>query len=230
MATDSGTPEAKMTVYYQREGFQIPSPSEVEACEPIDPDNKPNVLRFSPTIVVKRGCNLRPRFSEAKSLRFIADNTSLPVPKLHAAYTWGPLPADIDFPDGYYDSYMFVDYVPGVTLRSIWSKSTDEFKAVLKSELKDCLEKLRALPAPPNYIGTVENEGIWINYLGEYIQGHSKYQPPYFGATRLLSRLTWTIYRHVADRARFQRAPSGSLYEKLRLAAVYPGAAACISQ
>ena len=112
---------------------------------------------------------------EAKTMLFIAERTSIPIPKLLAAYTYGPLPGTKEAPR--YRTYIFTEYVPGAIFDNVWDESSDAFKAKVKGELKGYMEELRAIPAPPDYVGPVQNEAIQLYEWRWHSFKHSQYHP-----------------------------------------------------
>ncbi|KAL8747205.1 MAG: hypothetical protein Q9190_000871 [Brigantiaea leucoxantha] len=155
--TDSHRQEMKVEVFYQREGFQLPLPQDVDDCPELG-HWRTKARRVSPGVVVKFGGGVD--LKEAKTMLFIAERTSIPIPKLLAAYTYGPLPGTKEAPR--YRTYIFTEYVPGAIFDNVWDESSDAFKAKVKGELKGYMEELRAIPAPPDYVGPVQNEAIQL--------------------------------------------------------------------
>lgn len=92
-------------------------------------------------LVVKSGPNLR--IHEAQTLRFIAANTTIPVPKVH----------DLRWEDGNVTAIV-MDYVPGKPLEEAWDTMDSNQKLSIAEELHSYISQLRALKG--EYIGAVD--------------------------------------------------------------------------
>lgn len=92
---------------------------------------------------------------EAMTMSFIAQHTSLPLPKLYAAYSYGPLDRDVDDFGGLYDTYIFMDFVEGETPEKAWDNYNSATKFQIPSELRGYIEQLRTVPVA-DYIGSVD--------------------------------------------------------------------------
>jgi hypothetical protein len=53
---------------------------------------------------------------KAKNILYIAKRTSIPVPRLYTAYTYGPLDRDVNDFRSVYDTYIFVEFIEGKDL------------------------------------------------------------------------------------------------------------------
>jgi hypothetical protein len=103
---------------------------------------------------------------EAKSMEFVARHTSLPVPQVYAAYTYGPFEDRDEEWSSKYDTYIFMDFVDGQTLEKEWSSLHDEAKSRIMTELKAYFAQLRAIPGG-TYIGSL-NDGPVMDSILEY--------------------------------------------------------------
>lgn len=83
------------------------------------------VVRVSESLVVKSGPNLRPH--EAQTLRSIAANTTIPVPKVHDVRRAGGKVTEI-----------VMDYMPGKRLDEAWNTLDHEQKLSITGELRSC--------------------------------------------------------------------------------------------
>lgn len=91
--------------------------------------------------VVKSG-HVRPQ--EPEALRFVSENTTIPVPKVH----------EVRWKDGRIESFV-MDYMPGRRLDHVWDTLNSDQKLVIADELHAYYEQLRALKG--DYIGAVNN-------------------------------------------------------------------------
>lgn len=105
------------------------------------------VVRVSENLVVKSGTNLR--CHEAQTLRFIAANTTIPVPKVH----------DVRWQDGKVLEIV-MDYMPGKRLDEAWNTLDLDQKLSIADELHSYLSQLRDLKG--DYIGAVDRGKAFI--------------------------------------------------------------------
>lgn len=99
------------------------------------------VVRVGEDRVVKSGPNLRAH--EANTLRYIAANTTIPVPKVH----------DVRCEDDKVTAIV-MDYMPGKPLDEIWDTLDPTQKLSIAKELHDYISQLRGLKG--DYIGAVD--------------------------------------------------------------------------
>ncbi|QKX61978.1 uncharacterized protein TRUGW13939_09134 [Talaromyces rugulosus] len=98
------------------------------------------VVRVDNNLVIKSG---RLRSHEAQTLRFIAANTTIPVPKVHG----------IRWKDGQVVAIV-MDYVPGRRFDEAWATLDTKQKLSIADELHSYINQLRNLKG--DYIGAVE--------------------------------------------------------------------------
>ncbi|OQE22244.1 hypothetical protein PENFLA_c013G05316 [Penicillium flavigenum] len=98
------------------------------------------VVRLGNNLVVKSG-HLRPQ--EGSTLRFIAENTTIPVPKVH----------DIRCEDGK-PVALVMDYMPGKRLDEAWDTLDSSQKLSIADELHSYVNQLRELKG--HYIGAID--------------------------------------------------------------------------
>lgn len=93
---DSAAEGPKINVLYADPEHEIISPHQVEMSklETIAISGGAQLAKISSSMLVKYGTHAS--LIEAKTMRFIAEHTSIPIPKLYAAYLYGPLNRDID--------------------------------------------------------------------------------------------------------------------------------------
>jgi hypothetical protein len=155
MVIDDGpTTGPKINVLYVAPGHDIIRPAQVEATKEVIAIGAGALLaKISSSMLVKYGTHASP--IEAKTMSFVAQHTQLPVPKLYAAYTYGPLDRDVDDFGSLYDTYIFMEFVEGETLEKAWDNCDSMTKLQIASELRAYLEQLRSIP-PADYIGSVD--------------------------------------------------------------------------
>ncbi|KAH0497209.1 hypothetical protein TgHK011_004535 [Trichoderma gracile] len=98
------------------------------------------VVNIADVIVRKKGDDLRP--CEPETLQFIAEHTTIPVPKVQ----------DTDWQDGRLKCIV-MDFVPGKRLDKIWGDLTSEQKLSIAHELHGYVRQLRSLRG--DYIGAI---------------------------------------------------------------------------
>lgn len=158
------SPGSKIHLLYLAPGQSIIEPGVVLRCsEKVGGDGSSVLAKISPTLVVKHGQNINP--IEATTMLFVAENTSIPVPKLHSAYIHGPLDRR-EFDDLPYDVYTFMDFVEGQTLEKQWPQYDMQTKTWIAAELKDYMDQLHSIPGG-SYIGSV-NHGPVTDILLEW--------------------------------------------------------------
>lgn len=90
--------------------------------------------RISPGLMVKRGPGVR--LEEASNLEFVRECTSVPVPKVHCAFTRRGC------------TYIVMDYVHGQTLWSWWQTATSESRESVRRQLRGYMSKLQSVANP----------------------------------------------------------------------------------
>lgn len=98
------------------------------------------IVRVGNNLVVKSG---KIRSHEAQTLRFIATNTTIPVPKVH----------DVRWEDGQVVSIV-MDYMPGKRLDEAWDTLDSNQKLSIADELHSYINQLRNLKG--DYIGAID--------------------------------------------------------------------------
>ncbi|EXJ91609.1 hypothetical protein A1O3_00157 [Capronia epimyces CBS 606.96] len=103
----------------------------------------PSVVRVSKTRLIKGPC----QSPELEGLRYVAQHTSIPVPKVHRTYRV----------DGCL--YIEMEYIPGNTLQAAWIGNTlsPEEKQAIVQELAAYIDQLRALePSQKEVVASAE--------------------------------------------------------------------------
>lgn len=95
---------------------------------------------------------------ESEIMKYIAANTTLPVPKVY----------DFKFDEQRQSFFIVMDYVPGDTLERRWKNFTSDQRDFVCHQLAECLAQLRKLTG--DYIGTVNRGairfGLWQSRWG----------------------------------------------------------------
>ncbi|KAF1846479.1 phosphotransferase enzyme family protein [Cucurbitaria berberidis CBS 394.84] len=151
---DSMPTSPKINVLYLAPGQEIISPEQFEASNPeaLDTVAGAQIAKISPSMLVKYGTHVS--LIEAKTMLYVAERTSIPVPKLYAAYAYGPLDRDVSDFGSVYDTYIFMEFIEGEDLERSWERCTAIERQTISADLKKYMTELRAIPAA-DYIGSV---------------------------------------------------------------------------
>ena len=91
---------------------------------------------------------------ESRAMKFVKDNTSLPVPQL---YDHWEIPTTLSVNDSKFPlGCIVMEHRPGKQLRFLWPKLTRDQREHLFSQLHQCLDELRHIPQPPP-VGRIES-------------------------------------------------------------------------
>jgi hypothetical protein len=145
----------QINVLYLAPGQEIITPEQFKASNPeiLATGAGTQLAKMSPSMLVKYGTSAS--LIEAKNMIYVAENTSIPVPKVFAAYAYGPLDRDVDDFGSVYDTYIFMELIEGEDLGKSWGKHTSIEKQTMSADLKKYMTELRSLPVP-GYIGSVD--------------------------------------------------------------------------
>lgn len=103
----------------------------------------PSVIKAA-NVVIKCGKTIT--FSEAHTLKFIAERTSIPVPRLKGTFV---------SKTGV--KYIVMEYIKGEPLSKIWHKLDSAKKSVLLLEIRGFMNELRNITPPkPSIVATVD--------------------------------------------------------------------------
>ncbi|KAI4927819.1 hypothetical protein J4E85_006331 [Alternaria conjuncta] len=147
-------------VQYLAPGHKLITPEQFHTSNPESIGG--NLAKMSPTVAVKWGHHAS--LIEAKNMLYVAEKTSIPVPKLYAAYAYGPIDRDLNDHATVYDVYIFMEFIEGEDLGKAWDKHTSTEKQAISADLKKHMDELRSLP-PANYIGSVDEGPVTDNML-----------------------------------------------------------------
>lgn len=110
------------------------------------------IVRLDYDRVKKIGGRLRNH--EVDNMLWVAENTTIPIPKIYEAkYEDGKLVA------------IIMEYIPGIALSKVWNDFTDVEKETTKRELQDYMAQLR-IPRG-NYVGAANQGQAIIGNLGD---------------------------------------------------------------
>lgn len=88
--------------------------------------------------------------AEAQAMRFVASQTSIPVPEVYYAFTHKGI------------SYTVMRHIKGQILASGWSSRTEESKARILTQLRHMITELRSVPRPSGVrVGNVEGGPLY---------------------------------------------------------------------
>ncbi|KAL4954139.1 hypothetical protein BDW69DRAFT_183819 [Aspergillus filifer] len=91
----------------------------------------PKLVKISENLLIKSCPNLR--ISKVNTLRFIAKNTTIPVPKVH------------DFQNkGENVTKITMDFMPGKRLQDAWETMNEAQKTSVAEQLRSYVEQIRA--------------------------------------------------------------------------------------
>jgi hypothetical protein len=147
----------QINILFSAPDFTVPSPDIVNKI--VSSDNTifnwggVKIARIYPEIVVKFGPHVT--LSEAKNMMFVKENTeNLPVPKVFACYSYGPIRRDIEDYGSLFDTYIFMSFVEGQSLDKNWESYDEDTKKHVTNQLKEYLHELRKI-SDGKYIGSV---------------------------------------------------------------------------
>ncbi|KAF2455782.1 kinase-like domain-containing protein [Lineolata rhizophorae] len=110
------------------------------------------VFMLTPHLCLK--CGPTRHISEAETMVYVANNTSVPVPKVYCAFRRKGI------------TYILMERIEGNTIGSIWASASAQKKDRLRSQLRAFLQELRSLPPPrPGHIGDVNYSKLYDDRL-----------------------------------------------------------------
>jgi len=86
--------------------------------------------------------------AEANALQFIAGHTSIPVPKVHHAFTH------------HGRTYILMERIRGETIAKRWYWLSDASKSTIVSQLKRMVQELRCIPCPAEGVSNLDGGPI----------------------------------------------------------------------
>lgn len=101
-------------------------------------------------------------------MMFAKQNTeTLPVPKIFACYSYGPINRDIEDHGSLFDTYIFMSFVESQTLDKVWESYDEDTKAHVTNQLKEYLLELRQI-RNGSYIGSANSGPVTDQILESY--------------------------------------------------------------
>ncbi|KAL4789136.1 kinase-like protein [Aspergillus venezuelensis] len=150
--------DCQLNIHFSAPGFDVPDPDSVK--KQITAENTLfnwggiKIARILPNVAVKFGSHVT--VMEAKTMLFVSQNTrTVPVPKIYAYYTHGPIDRDVEECGSAFDTYIFMSFVEGQTLEKAWWTFDEATKQNVADQLKGYLNELRGITSP-GYIGSVD--------------------------------------------------------------------------
>jgi aminoglycoside phosphotransferase (APT) family kinase protein len=127
----------------------LPTIAQIKAATEIlsQPDAHARVVKINDQIAVKFGT--RVSLLEAETMKFIAANSRVPVPRVFAAFS--EIETKMNF--------IVMEFVPGRTLEALLPTLSAEEKVEINIQVKNAIDELRKLQAP-NYIGGVNRQPL----------------------------------------------------------------------
>ncbi|GKZ22967.1 hypothetical protein AbraIFM66951_001488 [Aspergillus brasiliensis] len=153
----SGDSGPQVNLLYSAPGFAVPDPESINTM--VNNSNTifdwggVKIAKISPEVAVKFGSHVT--LGEAKSMMFVDQNTeTVPVPKIFAYYSYGPIDRDIGDFGSLYDYYIFMSFVERQSLDKTWETYDGDTKGRIANQLKGYFNELRRIDHS-NYIGSV---------------------------------------------------------------------------
>lgn len=137
------TPPEPRLLYSKRIGFPpyVLDPKDLDKAQDLCPDKMgPRIVEGEEGTLVKFGLGVR--LAEAEAMHFIAEETSIKLPRLEAAYTL----------DGI--TYIVMSYEDGVPLNTYWDSTSEAQHTHVLDQLKDYVQQMQAISG--SFIGSVD--------------------------------------------------------------------------
>ncbi|CAG7965469.1 unnamed protein product [Penicillium nalgiovense] len=124
--------------------IELPTIADIEASTDVLSirTNAIKVVRVKERFAVKIGYSIPPL--EAENMKFVAANSKVPVPKVHANF--------ID-PETQ-KRYVVMDFVPGTDLQKLLPSLTPTEKTTISQRIRQAVNELRTIPSP-GYFGNL---------------------------------------------------------------------------
>ncbi|KAF1817784.1 phosphotransferase enzyme family protein [Dissoconium aciculare CBS 342.82] len=129
--------------------IEMPSPDEVRAATVrfSSADAFKKVVKIRDNLTVKYGNAVK--LLEAGTMRFVADNSAVHVPKIHGSFT----DPETD------EHFIVMDFIPGETLEKLLPTLNQQEKDQITQRIKEAVAELRRIPSP-GYIGGIKKSAI----------------------------------------------------------------------
>ncbi|ODM14618.1 hypothetical protein SI65_09963 [Aspergillus cristatus] len=106
---------------------------------------------------------------------YVSQHTSIPVPKIYAYVTYGPLERERYCSEPLFDTYIFMEFVEGRNLDGICVGHTNQEKKDICSQLREYVDELQSISTGEEpYIGSVDHGPVmddvvnWYNNPGPF--------------------------------------------------------------
>lgn len=166
--------------------------SDLQESDRLVPDSFIQVYRHGDKVV--KLCD-PPQLSEAQTMRYVRQNTSLPVPEIYDAYIGESSGRGI----------IIMEYVKGDVLRDVWEHLTSEQQSTILCQLERHLTELRSIKG--HLIGPIDGspcyDPIFSEDSGEFgpFKSEAEFNEGLVKAMKLFQENTW-----VDQAAKFVRA------------------------
>ncbi|KZV60622.1 kinase-like protein [Peniophora sp. CONT] len=111
----------------------------------VHPRLSPSILFVSSKLCIK--LTGFATLAQADAMRFVAEHTSIPVPKVYCSFEHKGL------------VYILMERLPGRMLIDGWLARSEESKARILAQLKGMIQELRSIPPPDNVAGVCNVNG-----------------------------------------------------------------------
>ncbi|KAJ9636922.1 hypothetical protein H2204_005068 [Knufia peltigerae] len=108
---------------------------------------KRSVLRLYPWLCIKYGESRE--LSEARTLQFVRQHTSIPTPKVYCAFERKGI------------TYIVMKKLRGRSLAVSWKDLSDSSRGKILHRLRELVLEMRSVPAPGNEIAGVDGGTLW---------------------------------------------------------------------
>ncbi|KAG0644938.1 hypothetical protein D0Z07_9339 [Hyphodiscus hymeniophilus] len=106
-----------------------------------------SVLFLAPNLCVKIGEHTH--LSEASTMHFIRENTSIPVPKVYCAFRWRG------------KAYIAMERISGMPAAASWERLPERSRERLLGQLREIIDEMRKMPAANGKISNVDGGSLY---------------------------------------------------------------------
>ncbi|KAI1196828.1 kinase-like protein [Nemania serpens] len=120
------------------------------------------VYKIDSTTVVKSGKTVR--LAEAEAMRFVRNNTSIPVPEVHNAYK--------DEESGH--TRIIMEFIEGAELEEVWDTYSPAEKESVIAQLRGYMQELRQFKG--TYIGAIDGSWCDDHFFDDHRGGYGPFK------------------------------------------------------
>ncbi|OBT80737.1 hypothetical protein VF21_00346 [Pseudogymnoascus sp. 05NY08] len=162
----------------------VPTIAQIKAATDFisQPDAHSKVVKISDQIAVKFGTQVP--LLEAETMRFIAANSAVPVPKVLATFSEEETGMN----------FIVMELVQGRTLEDLMPTLNSEEKSEISLQIKNAIDELRSIQ-PPNYIG-----GLNRQHLNNAVFWVPEHDPAISGPFDTEAAMNEGMLRHLEQR------------------------------